>query len=97
MTQVTAAVVREPHGPFRLEEITLEEPRADEMRVRILASGICHADLIARDQLYPVPLPVVLGHEGAGVIEAAGDAVHPVRTGRSRRPRLRGLPPLPHV
>jgi aryl-alcohol dehydrogenase len=75
MSTITAAVVRDAGGPFLLDEITLAEPRPDEMRVRIVASGICHADLIARDQFYPVPLPVVLGHEGAGVIEAVGNAV----------------------
>jgi aryl-alcohol dehydrogenase len=75
MATITAAVVRGSGGPFMLEDLTMAEPRPDEMRVRIAASGICHADLIARDQLYPVPLPVVLGHEGAGVVEAVGDAV----------------------
>src|SRR2546427_4764998 len=41
--------------------------------VRVVATGICHTDLIIRDQYYPVPLPVVLGHEGAGVVERVGD------------------------
>jgi aryl-alcohol dehydrogenase len=41
----------------------LEEPRPDEALIRIVATGMCHTDMVARDQLYDVPLPVVLGHE----------------------------------
>jgi aryl-alcohol dehydrogenase len=73
--RTTAAVVREPHGPFRLEELELGELRQDEILVRVAASGICHTDLICRDQWIPTPLPAVLGHEGAGVVEAVGNAV----------------------
>ena len=65
--QVTAAVVREASGPFELESLELCDPRADEVLVRIVGAGICHTDLICRDQEYPVPLPIVLGHEGSGV------------------------------
>ena len=49
--------------------------------MKIAASGICHTDLIIRDQWYPVPLPAVLGHEGAGVVEAVGGAVTKVAAG----------------
>jgi len=49
--------------------------------VKVAASGICHTDLIIRDQWYPVPLPAVLGHEGAGVVEAVGAAVTKVAPG----------------
>lgn len=78
--EVTAAVVREP-GSFTIETLHIEEPRPDEVLVRIVAAGLCHTDLVVRDQVYPVPLPVVLGHEGAGVVEAVGDAVQKVRPG----------------
>lgn len=77
---VTAAVVRES-GSFELEEATLEPPRADEVLVKIVAVGLCHTDLVVRDQVYPVPLPAVLGHEGAGVVEAVGSAVQKVKAG----------------
>ena len=73
--QVTAAVVREASGPFELESLELCDPRADEVLVRIVGAGICHTDLICRDQEYPVPLPIVLGHEGSGVVEAIGSDV----------------------
>lgn len=79
-TQVTAAVVRQT-GTFELEQATLAPPRPDEVLVRVVATGMCHTDLVVRDQVYPVPLPVVLGHEGAGVVEAIGSAVQKVRPG----------------
>lgn len=78
--EVTAALVREA-GSFELATATIEAPRDDEVLVRIVASGLCHTDLVVRDQLYPVPLPVVLGHEGAGVVEAVGSAVTKVVPG----------------
>ena len=53
----------------------------DEVLVRVAAAGICHTDLIMRDQWYPVPLPAVLGHEGAGVVERVGSAVTLVAPG----------------
>jgi aryl-alcohol dehydrogenase len=72
---VTAAVVEVQGGPFALRELELGELRDDEVLVRVAASGICHTDLICRDQWLPVPLPAVLGHEGAGVVEAVGVGV----------------------
>lgn len=79
--KIKAAVVREKSGPFLLEEIELDEPRDDEVLVRIVASGLCHTDLVARDQYMPVPLPAVLGHEGAGVVERIGSRVKKVVPG----------------
>jgi aryl-alcohol dehydrogenase len=72
---VRAAVVERKGGPFELRELELGPLREDEVLVRVAASGICHTDLICRDQWLPVPLPAVLGHEGAGVVEAVGVAV----------------------
>ena len=73
--KITAAVVERRGAPFVLQELDLGELRDDEVLVRSSASGICHTDLICRDSWYPVPLPAVLGHEGAGVIEAVGRGV----------------------
>lgn len=78
---VRAAVTESKGAPFTIREIELEQPRDDEVLVRVQAAGICHTDLIIRDQWYPVPLPAVLGHEGAGVIEAVGAAVTKVAPG----------------
>lgn len=58
-----------------------DDPRADEVRVRIVAAGMCHTDMVARDQLYEVPLPIVLGHEGSGVVEQIGGHVKKVAVG----------------
>jgi aryl-alcohol dehydrogenase len=76
-----AAVVREKNGPFQLQEIELDELRADEVRVRLVGAGVCHTDAVVREQIYPTPLPAVLGHEGAGVVEQVGDAVVGVSVG----------------
>ena len=80
--EIKAAVVRKKGGPFQIETLTLEEPRPDEVLVRIVATGMCHTDMVARDQLYTVPMPVVLGHEGAGVVERVGGNVKKIATGR---------------
>lgn len=81
MMEITAAVAREKEQPFSVEKLELGEPRADEVLVRVVATGVCHTDLIVRDQWYPVPLPSVLGHEGAGVVERIGESVSKVRPG----------------
>jgi Zn-dependent alcohol dehydrogenase len=79
--KVRAAVVESSGAPFEIEELDLGELRADEVLVRVEASGICHTDLICRDQWLPVPLPAVLGHEGAGVVEEVGTGVTAVAPG----------------
>ena len=80
-TQTSAAVLREPHGSFTLENLVLDDPRPDEVLVRMAASGICQTDAHFRDQLMPIELPAVLGHEGAGVVERVGSAVTSVAPG----------------
>ena len=75
-----AAVVEES-GTFRIEELTLDEPRSNEVLVRNVATGICPADTAVRDRHFSMSLPAVLGHEGAGVVEAVGDSVTGVEPG----------------
>jgi len=79
--KITAAVTREKAQPFSIEQLNIEEPRPDEVLVKVTATGICHTDLIVRDQWLPVPLPIVLGHEGAGVVERVGQSVTKVQPG----------------
>jgi aryl-alcohol dehydrogenase len=79
--KITAAVTREKSGPFTIEQVDLDEPRANEVMVRLVGAGVCHRDLTARDQNYPFPLPGVLGHEGAGVVEKVGSNVRKVQEG----------------
>src|SRR4051812_40225239 len=78
MREIRAGVLREKGGPFRIENLLLGEPRPEEVLVRVVATGMCHTDMVARDQLYDVPLPIVLGHEGAGIVEQIGESVKKV-------------------
>lgn len=74
--KITAAVVPARSAAFEIETLDLAPPLADEVLVRIVASGLCHTDLHARDGYFPnLPYPVVCGHEGAGIVEQVGDAV----------------------
>lgn len=63
------------------DEIEVRDPRPGEVRVRIVAAGMCHSDVSVIDGTIPFPRPVVLGHEGAGVVEALGEAVTGVAVG----------------
>jgi aryl-alcohol dehydrogenase len=76
-----AAVVREPGGDYALEMVEVGDPGPEEVLVRLAAVGHCHTDLIARLGHAGVPTPVVLGHEGAGVVESVGPGVSGVAPG----------------
>ena len=79
--KIEAAVTRAPAAPMSLETLDLAEPRDDEILVRLVATGVCHTDMAMRDQAFPVPQPIVLGHEGAGVVVKAGRFVAEVAPG----------------
>ncbi len=79
--KIKAAIIEEKSGPFVLEELDLDAPGADDVLVRIKGAGICHTDLVCRDQYFPVPLPCVFGHEGSGIVEAVGAGVTDVAVG----------------
>lgn len=82
MSISTRAVVVESGGaPFTLSEVELDEPGPHEALVRMVATGLCHTDLGVASGGLPFPLPGVLGHEGAGVVEAVGSAVTGVAPG----------------
>jgi aryl-alcohol dehydrogenase len=71
--KITAAVVPARSAPFQIEALELANPNPDEVLVRIVASGMCHTDLHARDGYFAnLAYPVVCGHEGAGIVEAIG-------------------------
>jgi len=72
--KISAAVSRPQQAAPVIEALTLQEPRAGELRVRLAAAGICHTDLHAHAGRLS-PLPIVLGHEGAGIVEAVGEGV----------------------
>lgn len=80
MPTTTAALSYDPADPFVVTEVHVDEPQAGEILVRIEASGICHTDLVNRPA-GAADRPVLLGHEGAGVVEAVGESVDTVRPG----------------
>ena len=80
---VAAAVLRAGGSATVLERLELADPRAGEVRVRILASGVCHSDLHVRDGEWPRPTPIVMGHEGAGVVEEVGPGVESLKVGQA--------------
>jgi aryl-alcohol dehydrogenase len=79
--KIEAAVVFEKGQPFQIKEIDLDSPKEGEVLVKIAACGICHTDDAARQQIIPVPLPAVFGHEGCGVVEDVGPGVTSFKKG----------------
>lgn len=73
--KITAAVLNEINTDFEFKEIELDEPKANEVRVKLVASGVCHTDAAVKDGTIPVPMPAILGHEGAGIVESVGSSV----------------------
>ncbi|MFP6824194.1 MAG: Zn-dependent alcohol dehydrogenase [Pseudomonadales bacterium] len=76
-----AAVLREVNKPLEIEEVQTADPGPREVLVRTVAAGVCHSDLHFQNGSYPYPLPVILGHESAGVVEAVGSDVKYVQKG----------------
>ena len=77
-----AAVLERPGEASRIEDLELGAPGPGEVRVRMTASGVCHSDLHVRDGEWERPGPIVLGHEGAGVVETLGPGVEGLRVGQ---------------
>lgn len=80
-SQAMMVVARAPGADFLVEQGHVDPPGPGQVLVEIAGVGICHTDLIARDQLAPFPLPAVLGHEGAGTVKAVGAGVSTVTVG----------------
>src|SRR6266511_3584906 len=70
-----AAICRDLHKPVTVEEVSVDPPKRGEVLVRLGACGVCHSDLSAITGTIALPLPLVLGHEGAGVVEEVGEGV----------------------
>ncbi|GAB2838217.1 NAD(P)-dependent alcohol dehydrogenase [Streptomyces daliensis] len=79
--RIQAALVESPGGPFTVRDVDLAPPRADEILVRMTATGICHTDLSTRGVWPRQRMPMVFGHEGAGVVEEVGREVTSVAPG----------------
>ncbi|MCD9006464.1 NAD(P)-dependent alcohol dehydrogenase [Luteimonas sp. XNQY3] len=78
---IRAAVLRSVGEALQFESASLEAPRATEVLVRLVASGVCHTDMVVRDQFFTTPMPMILGHEGSGVVERVGSDVTTVAPG----------------
>ena len=76
-----AAVLREVNQPLAIEDVSTGDPQPREVLLRTAAAGVCHSDLHFQNGSYPYPLPAVLGHESAGIVEAVGKDVHYVKPG----------------
>ena len=76
-----AAVLYNVNEPFKVETVDLKEPQQGEVRVKLAASGVCHTDLSIQRGLLPMPPPIIIGHEGAGVVDRVGPGVTSVRKG----------------
>ncbi len=81
--EMTAAVFRKVHEPLTIEQVEIDKPWGREVLVRTVATGVCHSDLHVVDGngRFPLDRPFVLGHEGAGIVEAVGADVTTVRPG----------------
>jgi aryl-alcohol dehydrogenase len=74
-------VTTELGAAFALEDLVLDDPRAGEVQVRMVAAGVCHTDAVVRDGWIPTTFPIVLGHEGSGVIEKVGEGISHLAVG----------------
>ena len=76
-----AAVLRQVRQPLQIEDVQLSKPGPHEVLIRTVAAGVCHSDLHFIEGSYPHPLPAVLGHESAGIVEQVGSEVRTVKPG----------------
>src|SRR5438046_1722970 len=76
-----AAILYEANKPLQVVDVEQQGPQAGEARVRVMATGICHSDWHIMNGDWPLPLPMVLGHEAAGVVERVGAGVANVKPG----------------
>ena len=84
-----AAVLYKPNTSFVIEELDLDEPGPGQVLVKTMATGVCHSDWhVVKGDWQRIPLPSILGHEAAGVVEGGGARCDQGRARRPRRPDL---------
>ena len=81
MMQMNAAILTKANTPFRVESVSVDPPQADEALIKIAASGVCRSDWRVAIGTAPKPMPIITGHEGAGVVKAVGPGVTRVEVG----------------
>ena len=77
-----SAVLNNVGGPFMIQDVELQPPQKNEVRVKLKAAGLCHSDWHFVEGKLNRPFPIILGHEGAGVIEELGEGVTTLRKGQ---------------
>ncbi len=92
--QVKAAVTLGYQQPFVIKDVDVSPPGKDEILVKIVATGVCHTDAVMRDNPGVVPMPAILGHEGAGIVASVGGGSQRYQSRRPRGAQLCRLPPL---
>ncbi len=78
--KIKAAVTHSMGEEFKIEEVEISDPKANEVLIKVFASGVCHTDAVARD-IGLSPFPAVFGHEGSGIVEKVGEGVRTVQPG----------------
>jgi Zn-dependent alcohol dehydrogenase len=76
-----AAILNQLNAPLSIDDVEVGDPKQGEVLVRMVASGVCHTDVSVMHGILPSPLPVILGHEGAGVVESVGPGVTKLQKG----------------
>lgn len=76
-----AVVVYDYDGKFHVDDVDLDEPKRGEVKVKIVATGLCHTDISVADGTIPLPTPMVIGHEASGMVEDVGEDVESVKKG----------------
>ena len=79
--KIAAAILKAPKQPFSVEQVDLDEPRPGEVLVKLAAAGVCHSDWHLASGATKHPMPVVAGHEGAGIVQAVGEDVTGITSG----------------
>lgn len=79
--KIKAAVLNRSDSDLNLEEVVLDDPKSNEVLIKTVASGICHSDIEFQNGGFPIQMPVILGHEGAGIIEKVGRNVTDFKKG----------------
>ncbi len=79
--EALAAVLYQAKEPLRLETVEVLPPGPGEVQVRMQAAGVCHSDLHVMKGDLPMKMPIILGHEGAGIVEEIGSGVKSVKPG----------------
>ena len=78
--KIQAAITHTQGENFSIEEVEISDPKANEVLIKIVATGVCHTDAVARDEGMS-PFPAILGHEGSGIVEKVGLGVTSLEKG----------------